>query len=52
MGVDTAVGRGVYETLEQTCAAGFATDDLTSMLRLREEQAGVKVRLAPGQKGA
>ena len=54
MGVETPVGRGVYQTLEQTCAAGYATDDLTSMLRLREEQAGVRVRLAsasaPGQK--
>jgi len=52
MGVDTPVGRGVYETLEQTCAAGYATDDLTSMLRLREEQAGVKVRLAQAPKSA
>jgi 3-hydroxyisobutyrate dehydrogenase-like beta-hydroxyacid dehydrogenase len=45
MGVETPVGRGVYETLEQTCAAGHATSDLTSMLCLREEQAGVRVRL-------
>jgi hypothetical protein len=40
------VGRGLYETLEKTCAAGYATDDMSSMLRLREEQAGVKIRLA------
>jgi len=52
MGVDTPVGRGVYETLDKTCAAGYATDDVTSMLRLREEQAGVKIRLAPAPKSA
>ena len=51
MGVDTPVGRGVYETLEKTCAAGYATDDMSSMLRLREEQAGVRIRLASA-KGA
>ncbi len=45
-GVDTPVGKGVYETLEKTCAAGYDKDDLTSMLRLRERQAGVKVRLS------
>ena len=45
MGVDTPVGRGVYETLEKTCAAGYETDDLTSMLRLREQEAGVVLRL-------
>ena len=52
MGVETPVGRGVYETLEQTCAAGYATNDLTSMLRLHEEQAGVRIRLSPAQDSA
>ena len=45
-GVDTPVGSGVFETLNKTCAAGFDDDDLTSMLRLRERQAGVEVRLS------
>jgi hypothetical protein len=45
-GVDAPVGSGVFETLEKTCAAGFDKDDLTSMLRLRECQAGVEVRLS------
>jgi 3-hydroxyisobutyrate dehydrogenase-like beta-hydroxyacid dehydrogenase len=45
MGVDTPVGRGVYETLEKTCDAGYETDDLSSMLRIREKEAGIEVRL-------
>ena len=45
MGVDTPVGRGVFETLEKTCAAGYETDDLSSMIRVREDEAGIKVRL-------
>ena len=45
-GVDAPVGSGVFDTLEETCVAGFDKDDLTSMLRLRERQAGVAVRLS------
>ncbi len=47
MGVDAPVGRGVFEALRETCDAGYATDDFTSILRVREQQAGIEVRLAP-----
>jgi 3-hydroxyisobutyrate dehydrogenase-like beta-hydroxyacid dehydrogenase len=53
MGVDAPVGRGVLEALRQACEAGFATDDFTSVLRVREREAGIEVRMAqdPGAKG-
>jgi hypothetical protein len=46
MGVDTPVGRGVYEVLEAACAAGHATRDFASVLLVREAEAGIEVRLA------
>lgn len=46
LGVDTPVGRGVYEALEAACAAGHETKDFTSILLLREAEAGIQVRLA------
>lgn len=47
MGVDAPVGRGVLEALESACEAGFATDDFSSVLRVREREAGIEVRLGP-----
>ena len=49
MGVDTPVGRGVFEALDKTCAAGFETEDFSSVLRVREAEAGIKVRLPGGK---
>lgn len=44
-GVDTPVGRAVYAQLEETVAR-YPTDDFSSLLRIREQQAGIEVRLA------
>jgi 3-hydroxyisobutyrate dehydrogenase-like beta-hydroxyacid dehydrogenase len=44
-GVTAPVGSGLYQTLEATCRAGYASQDLTSMLKVREAEAGIKVRL-------
>jgi 4-hydroxybutyrate dehydrogenase/sulfolactaldehyde 3-reductase len=46
MGVDTPVGRGVFEALETACAKGYATKDFASVLLVREAEAGIEVRLA------
>ncbi len=46
MNVDTPVGRGVFEALETTCAKGYDTQDFSSVLRVREEEAGIEVRLS------
>jgi 3-hydroxyisobutyrate dehydrogenase-like beta-hydroxyacid dehydrogenase len=45
-GFDAPVGRGVFETLQPTLDAGDERDDFTSMLRVNEDKAGVKIRLA------
>jgi 3-hydroxyisobutyrate dehydrogenase-like beta-hydroxyacid dehydrogenase len=45
-GVATPVGAGVFQALQETCARGFAEDDLASLVRVREAEAGVKVRYA------
>jgi len=44
-GVETPVGRTVYGLLQET-AARYPTDDFSSLLRIREQQAGIEVRLA------
>ena len=44
-GVEAPVGRTVHELLRQT-AEEYPTDDFCSLVRLREEQAGIEVRLA------
>lgn len=44
-GVDTPVGRGVYEALDQACKAGYERDDFASVFRVREAEAGIEVRL-------
>ncbi|MEM9494299.1 MAG: hypothetical protein AAGC55_34455, partial [Myxococcota bacterium] len=48
LGVDTPVGRGVYEALDAACEAGYDTKDFTSVLLLREAEAGIEVRLSEG----
>jgi 3-hydroxyisobutyrate dehydrogenase-like beta-hydroxyacid dehydrogenase len=49
-GVETPVGRTVHGLLTET-AAKYPTDDFCSLVRIREQQAGIEVRLAdPGKK--
>jgi 3-hydroxyisobutyrate dehydrogenase-like beta-hydroxyacid dehydrogenase len=43
-GVEAPVGQTVHELLRQT-AEKYPTDDFCSLVRLREEQAGIEVRL-------
>ncbi|TXI09137.1 MAG: NAD(P)-dependent oxidoreductase [Rhizobium sp.] len=43
--VDTPVGIAAFDVLSLAKDSGFADLDVTSVLRLREEQAGVKVRV-------
>ncbi len=45
LGVDAPVGRAAFASLEQAMQRGLATDDVGALLKLREEPAGVKVRL-------
>jgi 4-hydroxybutyrate dehydrogenase/sulfolactaldehyde 3-reductase len=47
LGVDTPVGQAAFDVLSQALNSGFADLDVTSVLRFREEQAGVTVRIAP-----
>ena len=44
-GVDTPVGRGVFEALDQACEAGHDSKDFASVLLVREAEAGIEVRL-------
>jgi 4-hydroxybutyrate dehydrogenase / sulfolactaldehyde 3-reductase len=46
-GVETPIGHAALATLAAACERGLAGDDVSSVLRLREEQAGIQVRL-PG----
>lgn len=45
-GVSTPLGVGLYAALQETCERGYATDDIASVVRVREGEAGVKVRYA------
>lgn len=44
LGVETPVGTAAFDVLSQTSQSGFSDLDVTSVLRFREEQAGVTVR--------
>lgn len=46
LGVETPVGTAAFDVLKQASGNGLAGLDVSAVLRLREEQAGVKVRLA------
>ena len=46
LGVETPVGSAAFDVLKQASGNGLADLDVSAVLRLREEQAGVKVRLA------
>lgn len=45
VGAPAPVGAAVHETLTETARSGSAELDMSAVLRLREEQAGVRVRL-------
>jgi 4-hydroxybutyrate dehydrogenase/sulfolactaldehyde 3-reductase len=46
LGVETPVGAAAFDVLKQASTNGLAGLDVSAVLRLREEQAGVKVRMA------
>jgi 3-hydroxyisobutyrate dehydrogenase-like beta-hydroxyacid dehydrogenase len=46
LSVETPVGSAAFDVLKQASGNGLADLDVSAVLRLREEQAGVKVRLA------
>ena len=53
LGVDVPVGSAAHDTLREASESGLGELDVSAVLRLREEQAGIRVRLAPsGRKGA
>jgi 4-hydroxybutyrate dehydrogenase/sulfolactaldehyde 3-reductase len=45
LGVPAPVGAAVQETLTEAARSGLAELDVSAVLRLREEQAGVRVRM-------
>jgi 4-hydroxybutyrate dehydrogenase / sulfolactaldehyde 3-reductase len=45
LGAAVPVGVAVYETLKEAARSGFADMDVSAVMQLREEQAGVRVRL-------
>ncbi|WP_417021039.1 NAD(P)-dependent oxidoreductase [Candidatus Phyllobacterium onerii] len=45
--VDTPVGTAAFDVLTKAAQSGFSELDVTSVLRLREEQAGIQVRAKP-----
>lgn len=47
-GFSALVGRGAQKTMEDAMAAGFADRDTAALMKIREDQLGVKVRPADG----
>jgi len=47
LGVDAPVGRAAFASVEEAVQRGLADADVGALLKLREEAAGVTVRLAP-----
>jgi 3-hydroxyisobutyrate dehydrogenase-like beta-hydroxyacid dehydrogenase len=45
LGLKTPLGDGTLATLNECLAAGYGDDDVAAMLKLREQGAGIKVRL-------
>jgi len=45
---DAVVGRAAFASLEEGLAKGLGANDIGALLKLREEQVGVRVRL-PGR---
>ncbi len=49
LAVETPVGGAMYQSLVEACKNGLAEEDVSSVLKLREGQAGVRVRLPSKQ---
>jgi 3-hydroxyisobutyrate dehydrogenase-like beta-hydroxyacid dehydrogenase len=47
-GVRTPVGSAAFDAFGEACQLGLERDDVSSILRVREDEAGVRVRL-PGR---
>jgi 3-hydroxyisobutyrate dehydrogenase-like beta-hydroxyacid dehydrogenase len=45
-GFEALVGAGAQKTLEQAMAAGYADRDTAALMRIREDELGIKVRPA------
>jgi 3-hydroxyisobutyrate dehydrogenase-like beta-hydroxyacid dehydrogenase len=45
-GVRTPVGSAAFDAYGEACRQGLEREDVTSILRLREGEAGVRVRLS------
>ncbi len=45
-GFEALVGRGAQKTMEEAMSAGFADRDTAALMRIREDQLGIKVRPA------
>jgi 3-hydroxyisobutyrate dehydrogenase-like beta-hydroxyacid dehydrogenase len=50
LGVDATVGKATFRTIDEALRAGLGDQDVGVMLKMREEQAGVTVRLRPSRK--
>jgi 3-hydroxyisobutyrate dehydrogenase-like beta-hydroxyacid dehydrogenase len=51
VGVSTPLGNAAFGTLGDARAQGMERDDIFTVLRLREQEAGVEVRLAQIERG-
>jgi 4-hydroxybutyrate dehydrogenase / sulfolactaldehyde 3-reductase len=46
LGAPAVVGRAAFASLEEGLATGLGSNDIGALLKLREEQVGVRVRLS------
>ncbi len=51
VGVSTPLGSAAFATLGEARAQGMDRDDISSVLRLREQEVGIEVRLAQNERG-
>ncbi len=51
-GFDALVGKAAQQTLERAAAMGFADRDTAALMKIREDELGIKVRQAPVAKAA
>jgi 4-hydroxybutyrate dehydrogenase/sulfolactaldehyde 3-reductase len=49
LGVETPVGGAMYQSLVEACQKGFGQEDVSAVMKLREQHAGVRVRLPANQ---
>ncbi|MDE2394167.1 MAG: NAD(P)-dependent oxidoreductase [Burkholderiales bacterium] len=51
-GFDALVGRAAQESLERAAKLGYAERDTAALMKIREDELGIQVRLAPAQPAA